>query len=978
VRAAEWRHARKFAVAAAGRAEHAALAITGEAGTGKSRLWRAAMREASGGCRVLRSEPSASEADSPFAGLSDLLGGIIPLVMPGIPEPQREALEVAVAARPAGSQPPSAHAIGRGVLAALTCLLAAGPVMLAVDDVQWLDAASVGALGFALRRLRGGPAAGTASGPAALSLLLAARTEAPADPLTIGAPAPPDGWRRLLAAFSSAEELALAPLAPAQVRELLPAAATAAQARMVASQSRGNPFWAREIWASIANEARPAAVAPSGGTPVPPLAREALAYRLKRSLNPPAARALTVVAAAGRITVPDALAAMDGLPDPAAAIDEAVMAGVVTETDGRLAPAHPLIGAAAIEALPAARRAAEYRRLARIPASPERRAQFTALAAQCQGKVPDAAVADVLDAAATAAESKAACAAAGKFAAQAVLFTPPGDHAALTRRRIRAGELLDLAGEFGEALEHLEAVDIAALSASDAERVLPRLADLLEFLRGQPAATALITTALADARGDGDGDGGHDRRLALLLSLASDAWYGVRGGRRAAAVEAIRRAEAAGPQASASLHRALVNLVAAKGSDCEGMDTALLDRAEEIERAVPGILRYASADYFRSEWCRYTEDLAGSRSALLRLVSRARDGGDDWTVSWALSNLALTEELAGDYAAAAATLAEFGTVAASHDWPEHPALIEPRCELLIAGGHLDEARRAADEHLPDAEDQPLISRFMGACLRGKVSAWRGDAAAAAGQLQRAARYADELGWHDPGQRSRIDPMLAEARVATGQPEQAARSAAWLRELGTRMNRPALIGDACRIDALAAAAGDSPGCLDAAAESARAAVAAHERAPLRAELARSLLVLGQIERRRKNHARARDALRRARDLAREIGHEPLRAQIKAELPASALCHPGSALTAAEERVARQIAGGATNREAAAELFLSVRTVETHVASIYRKLGAHNRSELRQALEARAERAPLPARELNRFLNARTALSMLTDK
>jgi DNA-binding NarL/FixJ family response regulator len=68
-----------------------------------------------------------------------------------------------------------------------------------------------------------------------------------------------------------------------------------------------------------------------------------------------------------------------------------------------------------------------------------------------------------------------------------------------------------------------------------------------------------------------------------------------------------------------------------------------------------------------------------------------------------------------------------------------------------------------------------------------------------------------------------------------------------------------------------------------------------------------------------------------------------------------------LTAAEQRVAEQIAKGSTNREAAAELFLSVRTVETHVASIYRKLGVRNRSDLRRALSARTVETPLPAED-----------------
>ncbi|MGH3170383.1 MAG: ATP-binding protein, partial [Trebonia sp.] len=221
VRAAEWLRAREFAATAAKRAGPEALAITGEAGAGKSSLWRAAVAEAESDCRVLRSEPSASEAYAPFAGLSDLLAGVVSLTASGIPAPQREALEVALLARPAGEQPPPAYAIGRGVLAALNVLLAAGPVLLAVDDVQWLDSGSMEALVFALRRIASGPTAGAANGPPGLSLLLAARTEAPADPLTIGAPTPPDGWRALLAAFAAPEELALAPLALDQVQHLL-------------------------------------------------------------------------------------------------------------------------------------------------------------------------------------------------------------------------------------------------------------------------------------------------------------------------------------------------------------------------------------------------------------------------------------------------------------------------------------------------------------------------------------------------------------------------------------------------------------------------------------------------------------------------------------------------------------------------------------------------------------------------------------
>ncbi|MGP0028340.1 MAG: AAA family ATPase, partial [Streptosporangiaceae bacterium] len=328
VRSGEWRRVHEFTVS--NRPRPAALAIAGEPGAGKSTLWRAgAAAAAEAGHRVLRSEPSAAEADLPFAGLSDLFTGALPDVDGDIPGPQREALEIALLVRPAGAEPPTARAVGLAVLAALRGLAAAGPVLVAIDDVHWLDKATLDALTFAFRRVDSGP----------VGLLVAARTEAPADPLTVALPPPPQRWRDLVAAVP-AETLELAALDPGQVQRLLPATFSAAQARLVTRQARGNPFWAREVAASLE----------TADSPVPPLART-LTDRLARTLTPEACEALAVVAASGRITVPDALAVLGPLGDPAAALDTAALAGVITETAGRLTPAHPLIGAAAVESL---------------------------------------------------------------------------------------------------------------------------------------------------------------------------------------------------------------------------------------------------------------------------------------------------------------------------------------------------------------------------------------------------------------------------------------------------------------------------------------------------------------------------------------------------------------------------------------------------------------------------------------------------
>jgi DNA-binding CsgD family transcriptional regulator len=917
VRTAEWEQVREFAGGAPDRVTPAVLVVQGEAGSGKSTLWRAGVAAAEeAGARLLSSEPSAAEATLPFTALADLLTAVLPPVAATLPDPQREALEVALLLRPAGDEPPTARAVGAGVLSVLRFCLEAGPLLIAVDDAQWLDPASLDALVFALRRIAAGP----------LSLLLAARSDAPADPLTVGAPPPPLGWRDLLAVLPVADQITLAPLEAGQIRRLLPSTVTAPQARLVAAESRGNPFWARQIAANLR----------SGQASIPPLARS-LTERLADSLSPAAAEALTTIAAAGRLPVSDALSTLGYLPDPAAALDEAVLAGVVVETAGRVTAAHPLIAAAAVESLPPGRRVQLYQRLADSYSNPERHAHFAALAAE---PGPDPVVADALDAAAEAAHRRAANAAAGQFAAQAVTFTPASDTDALVRRRIRAGELLVLASNLAGSLEHLEAVDSSNLPTAQLERMLPLMINLIDLVHGPAAATAMVARAV-------DGAGDDPRRRALVLALASDVGYGIRGGRRAAAVEAIRCAEAAGPVANPSLHRALLNLLVAKATAGEGLDQDLLSRAERLEAGLPATLLYESADLHRGQWSRYTGDLDTARTALQRCIARARDAGDDFALAVFLAYLASTEELAGDYAAAAVALREADDVAAWYDWPSSPWLVQPRCELLIASGDLEGALSLA-ARLPDDEDQPLTARFVGECVRGKVSSWRDDPFATVRHLERAAHFADEFDWADPGVRSRLDPVLAEAYVALGRPKEAERISAWLQEIGQRLDRPELTGDAARIDALGAAeAGD----LDAAAERARVAVAEHGRSPFRPEEARSLLALGRIERRRRARRESGAALRRALELATQMGHRPLLDQIGQELPRVAAARSGTELTDAERRVADQIAIGATNREAAAALFISVRTVETHVASIYRKLGVRRRSELRRVLSGR---------------------------
>ena len=399
VRPDEWPQVGEFV-----RTEHrrpAGFVVEGEPGSGKSTLWDGgvdAAREL--GQQVLRSQPSSSETDLSYAGLSDLLSKILPQVLDAIAAPQREALEVALLLRAEGAQPVTAHAVGLAVLSALPATAANSPVLIAIDDVHWLDQASLDTLTFAMRRLGDEP----------VRLLLAARGGWAVDPLALDVPPPSVRWREFVDALPVFQTLVLDPLDATQVAQLLPASLTPAQVRQVTEQSGGNPFWALQSAATLQ----------SHDTSVPQLARS-LSRRLAAALSADAAAALAVVAAAGRIDVPQTLDALNGrVADPIAALDAAVVAGVLLESEGRVTVAHPLIGAAMVEGLPPGQRHALYRRLAALMDNPERSAHFLALAA---GSGPDSAVAAALDAASSSAHARAATPAAAQFAEQAVLFT---------------------------------------------------------------------------------------------------------------------------------------------------------------------------------------------------------------------------------------------------------------------------------------------------------------------------------------------------------------------------------------------------------------------------------------------------------------------------------------------------------------------------------------------------------------------------
>ena len=140
----------------------AALLIEGPAGAGKTTLWRAALERArAAGYEVLACRPAGSEIRFAYSGISDLLEPHVAQVLPGLSGPQRRALEIALLLGGDDGSPPDQRAISAGFLNAIRLLASDGPVLLAVDDAQWLDDASAAVVEYAIRRLQSEPCGGT-------------------------------------------------------------------------------------------------------------------------------------------------------------------------------------------------------------------------------------------------------------------------------------------------------------------------------------------------------------------------------------------------------------------------------------------------------------------------------------------------------------------------------------------------------------------------------------------------------------------------------------------------------------------------------------------------------------------------------------------------------------------------------------------------------------------------------------------------
>ena len=303
----------------------AALVLGGEAGIGKTVLWDAGVVAAAQRLhRVLTCRGVEAEASLSFAGLSELLAGVLGETLGSLVTFRRRALEVALLLAEPGENPPDVHAVGLAVLNVLQVLAEQGPVVVAVDDLQWLDPASAGVLQVALRRLRGEPVG-----------LLATVRESPDASGSVG----------LERCFAEARlcRLSVGPVSVGALYHML-------QQRLLLDLSRpelvrlheataGNPFFALELGRELMRSGR--RIDPGQPLPVPGELGKLLGVRLDR-LSVETREVLLSVALAARPTIELIAAAHRDAEAAIAALDEALAEGVVTLADGRVRFTHPL------------------------------------------------------------------------------------------------------------------------------------------------------------------------------------------------------------------------------------------------------------------------------------------------------------------------------------------------------------------------------------------------------------------------------------------------------------------------------------------------------------------------------------------------------------------------------------------------------------------------------------------------------------
>ena len=871
-----------------------ATVVVAEPGGGKSTVLDALERDRTD-FRVIRVRGVLVEAVLPYAGLQQLIYAARSLV-DRLPEPQAHALRAAMGVE--RELQADRYLVSVATLSLLSEAAADRPLLVLVDDIPWVDAASRDALLFASRRLGGEPVA----------IVMASRT---------------DDWSEI--GDEGLPVVELPPLDAAAIADLFATRAAVRPqedvARRVAALTAGNPLAVVEFAPELSAEQL------IGRAPMPahlPLTRgleRTFAARVAE-LPPDVQRALLVLAAddTGRPHVVEAAARR--LDVPASTLRHAVQHGLASDRDGAIELRHPLIRSAVYARASVDERRAVHTTLADVlDADDPDRATWHRAAAAVER---DAATADSLAQLAGRARARGAPEEAmAAWARAAELHPDPGAAADAVLAGAAAGWA---AGRLDRARALLDSVSDAGFT--DAQRIeAASIRGGIELAAGDASRAYRTLVAAADIARSTDPE-----RSLLILNVAAEA--GSLANDRAATANLDRHAPELPADASDRmhlLHAALLGFAADFAGDVASAVRHLRESVAVAERVDDPALQLIAG-----RAAIYCGDDEAARQLHLAVVEDARRRGTVDLIPLAAPRLATAEMLLGRWPSAAATAAESSRIAdetgqlllAPHGRATLALLAAMRGDAKTADGHLDAA-------LSGVSDRPMgLIEDDGHWTHGILALGRGDHDMAVAHLERITHPVVQL-------LSSLDRV--EAAHATGD----SRLTEWSRPIEPLAGADGPAWAVARQAYVLALAADG---ADEAWHHYEASLAAAERSGRPFERARIQLAAGAHLRRNRHRVEARRHLRTAAATLDLLGAAPWAARAHAELRASgetvtrAPRASVERLTAQELQVARAVGEGYTNKEVAARLFLSPRTVEFHLRNVFAKLEVTSRAQL----------------------------------
>lgn len=882
-----------------------ALVIEGDPGIGKTTLWMSALDQArERGFAVLAARASTTDSVLAYTSLADLLGDA-GLDGTPLPDPQRLAVDRILLRANTDGQPTDQRTVGAAFVSAMQVLAETSPVLVAVDDLQWLDPSSAQAIGFAARR---------ATGP--VGLLATFRTNSHHDSAPSWfAPPPPAELARIRLGPLSVGALHTA------VSRRLGRSLSRPQMSRIYEVSAGNPFYAIELARTLLDQ-------PPGAHVSMPATLMELVHNRIGTLDPAVRQALLAMACVGAPTIGDIAYAISSDTHHALGLLEvAETQGIIEISGNRVHFTHPLLARGCYDDATPAQRRAMHRRLAELVTEPELRARHLAMS----DTTGEPQTLEALDTAAHIARLRGAPAAAAELLELAIGLG--GDTAA---RRILLATCQFHSGDSARARAELESVAAADIPQALRAQALSMLGLMSQLEASLPDAANQLVRAL-DAAGDDPAS-----RARILTSLS---WVQLRLGDNPASARSIDDAVAEAERHGGSDLLSEVQSMAAVVRFVlgRGLDHQFPALAQQSPRAATTSVMFRPA-FHNALLSAWTGHFDAAHEQYVAIRQSCIDRGEESDLVFLSHNLVMNEIWRGNFSEA---------VLIAEDTVQRAQLLGGPLQLAAAlgiralvgayAGHENQSRRDVEDAIGP------VSRSGSGVLKGWTVAALGFLEVSLGNYQAALTALDPALGRVIAAPEATEiwgagflPDAVEAMIQVGRLADAEALISMLESNGRRLDRAWMLAVGARCRAmLLAARGD----LAAATATAQTAMAEFDRLPMPFERARTQLLLGQLQRRQRHRDAARANLVAALTVFDELDTPLWSAKARASLARSDIAPgPAKLLTSGERRVAELAASGMTNREVAAALFISPKTVEVHLTRVYRKLDVRTRAEL----------------------------------